>query len=65
MGGYCVYLQNVFMYARKLLLGANNEVAPDFWYFQRFPSRLLSSMVKCIFTLEDEHAVASLVNYGL
>ena len=50
---------------KKLLQGAKNEVARDVWEIQRFPSRLLSSMVKCIFILEDKYAITSLDNYGL
>ena len=64
-GGCCVYLQNVFMYAENLLRGANNEVARDVWEFQRSPSRLLSSIVECIFIIKDKHAITSLDNYGL
>ena len=34
---------------RKVLRGAKNDVTKDGLEFQRYPSRLLSGMVKCIF----------------
>ena len=63
-GACCAYLQNVLMNAEKLLWGAKNVVARDVWEFQSSPSRLLSSMVKCIFILGDKHAKPTLTTMG-
>ena len=57
-GGAVVYICKTYLCTpRTLLRGAKNEVARDVWEFQRSPSRLLSSMVKCIFIPEDKHAI--------
>ena len=64
-GGGCVYLQNVLCTLRRLLRAAENGVARDVWKFQRFPSRILSSMDKFIFIPQDKHAITSLDKYWL
>ena len=65
-GGLLCIAANVFACTpRKLRRGAKNEVARDVWEFQRSPSRLLSSMVKCIFIPEDKHAITNFDKYGL
>ena len=65
-GGAVVHICEKYLCTpRKLLRGAKNEVARDVWEFQRSSSRILSSMVKCIFIPEDTHAITNLDNYGL
>ena len=64
-GTCCAYLQNVFVYTEKLFRGAKNEGVRDVREFQRSPSRLLSSMVKCIFIPEDKHAIINLIQHFL
>ena len=65
-GGAVVHICKMYLCTpRKLLQGAKIEVVRDVWEFQRSPSRLLSSMIKCIFIPDDIHAVTSLDNYGL
>ena len=65
-GGAVVHICKTYLCTtRKMLRGAKNEVATDVWEFQCSPSRILSSMVKCIFIPKDKHAITNLDNYGL
>ena len=64
-GLLCIDANEFVCTPKKLLRGAKNEVARDVWEFQRSPSRLLSSMVKCILIPEDKHAITNFDKYGL
>ena len=64
-GAYVDICKTYLCTPRKLLRGAKNGVARDVWEFQRYPSQILSSMVKCVFIPKYEHAITTLDNYGL
>ena len=64
-GGDFVYLQKYFCTPRNIFGGAENEGAGDVWNFQCAPSLLLFTMVACIVTPDDTHAITILETYGL